>query len=197
MSEEIIPAEILFYPYPDSLEKMVMNDLTENNSISKKKFVGEEIATAMEVILDVFEDNDYVTSDMVVDPTDGFTYKTWTVTPFFLSRIQAQKDIIAANDVIKLALWNQKNQLLSSISSTPGPNKARLLKPKDSSADAVAFNNEDKPQQELTESEINDIIKPELDALKKKMLDEVDEKRRLKRLLEEDEETTTEDAAVQ
>ena len=183
MSEETpIPSEILFYPYPDSLEKMVMNDLTENNSISKKKFQGEEIAPAIETVLDVFEDNDYVTSANVVDPSDGFTYKTWTVTPFYLSRIQAQKDIIAANDVIKLALWNQKNQLLSSISSTPGPNNVRLLKAKTNTAD-----DDDNPGMELTESEINDLIKPELDALKKKMLDEVDEKRRLARL-EEDKE---------
>lgn len=186
MSEEEtpIPTEILFYPYPDSLEKQVMNDLTENNTISSKKFQGEEIAEAVETVLDVFEDNDYVTSSMVVDPSDGFTYKTWTVTPFFLSRIQAQKDIIAADDVIKLELWNQKNQLLSAISSTPTPNNVRLLKPKTGDVN----NEDDNPDTELTESEINDLIKPELDALKKKMLDEANEKRRLKRLQEEEEE---------
>ena len=167
-----------------------MNDLTEHNTISAKQFQGQEIATAVETVLDVFEENDYVTSTMVADPDDGFTHKTWTVTPFYRSRIQAQRDIIADDDVVKLALWNQKNQLLSAISTTPGPNNVRLLKPKTGAFDDDDDDEDDNPTgKELTESEINDIIKPELDALKKRMLDEANEKRRLKkRLLQEEEE---------
>lgn len=187
-SEERIPSPILFYPYPDSLEKQVMNDLTEHNTISAKQFQGQEIATAVETVLDVFEENGYVTSSTVADPDDGFTHRTWTVTPFYRSRIQAQRDIIADDDAVKLALWNQKNQLLSAISSTPGPNNVRLLKPKTGAFDDDDDDEDDNPGMELTESEINDIIKPELDALKKKMLDEANEKRRLKKRLQEEQE---------
>jgi len=186
-SEGDTPTEILFYPYPDSLEKQVMNDLVENSTISKRKFQGMEIQPVVEIILDKFEEFDYVTSANMVDPTDGITYKTWTVTPFFQSRIQAQKDIIAADDVIKLALWNQKNQLLSSISSTPTPNNVRLLKSTFGAAGSAATTTDD-TNEPLTESEINDLIKPELDALKKKMLGEFEEKRRLERLQEEEQE---------
>jgi hypothetical protein len=173
-----IPVPVLFWHYPDSVEKMVMNDLVKNNSISKRKFQNEEIGPAVELILDLFEDNGYVSTSMAVDPIDGLTYKRWTVTPFFLSRIQAQRDSEAEQDVIKMALWNQKNQLMAAAQKgVTAMTRAAI------SSAPMDVNME-------TESEMHDrIIQPQLDALKKRMQDELAEKKRLERKkLEEEEE---------
>jgi hypothetical protein len=165
------PSPIMFWHYPDTFEKMVMNDLVSNNSISKRKFQAEEFAVAMEWILDMYEANGYVTSANRVDPVDGLTHKTWTVTPFFLSRIQAQRDRGAEQDVIKMALWNQKNQLMASAAQK----SRQVMRARGAVAAPMDVNMDE------TESDIHDRIRPELDALKKKMQDELlaKKKRRL------------------
>jgi hypothetical protein len=179
-TEEEIPVEAMYWHYPDGLEKMVMNELVRDKKISKKNLLLEpEIGPVVEHILDVFEAHDYVASANAVDPADGLTYRTWTVTPFFLSRIQAQKDSQAEQDAIKMALWNQKNRLVAAAQKTA---QARVRS-------AVATPNMDVNVEKETESEMHDrIIQPQLDVLKKKMQDELAEEKRLERKKREVEE---------
>jgi hypothetical protein len=111
--------EAMDYVYPDTFDKMVMNELVVSGFMSSKDYGPLEYWDTVEFVLDDFVTAGYVTKDdAVFNAVDNATYTVYSVTPFFLQMIQAQRDYQREQELVKLALWEQRQHLLSQMNNT-------------------------------------------------------------------------------
>lgn len=119
MSVPTIPyVEIRQWTYPDTLEKMLINDLIKNNSINAKRYLlntklDPDIPPAVIDILNMFEVWGYVTSELVYDAATNQSFRVYTVSDFFNLMVQERNVELAASERRKLEEWNRYQQELA------------------------------------------------------------------------------------